>query len=161
MDAVLIALAQAANAGNQCPILKVIAGTMSTSEGRRPRRRFSSRSKTQPLPVLRRHSRRSERDRQPLGFRQPRRDLVDPGDPFALAKSFVDPLEETFAEPGEPTAITLAPVEVRGPDGSGLRLSAVRVPIEAVESWWIGEGKELKGSGSSGSWFAGVVFPLP
>jgi hypothetical protein len=77
----------------------------------------------------------------------------------ALAAAKLHPLGDVFVEPGAPTAITLAPVDVYFPDGNGLRLSAVRVPIHAVAAWWVLDGTMLKAK-TEGFWIAGVTFPV-
>src|SRR4051812_9444681 len=63
-------------------------------------------------------------------------------------------------EAHEPTVITVyqALFWAWG-ESAGLRLPAVRVRLDAVSAWWVGDGQQVKGQGGGG-WFYGVSVPL-
>lgn len=61
---------------------------------------------------------------------------------------------------GKPTAITLVAAQVwPASGGDGVELPAVRVPLAAVDGWWIGGGKKLSAGGGAG-FFVGGIFPI-
>jgi len=63
-------------------------------------------------------------------------------------------------EPDPPENLTLYDSIVWGwGEQSGLRVPAVRVSIESVTAWWVGNAQVIKGSGGGG-WFAFVAFPI-
>jgi hypothetical protein len=64
-------------------------------------------------------------------------------------------------EPDPPENLTLynAIVWAWG-EPSGLRVPAVRVPLDAVTAWWPGPAEQVKGSGGSGGWFALISLPI-
>jgi hypothetical protein len=80
--------------------------------------------------------------------------------------SEVDALREGWGptavtpEPEPPENLTLyrAVVWAWG-EHSGLRVPVIRVRIDAVLSWWVGNTEQIKGS-SSGAWFAFISVPL-
>jgi len=41
--------------------------------------------------------------------------------------------------------------------GDGVRVPAVRVPLDAIDGWWIGGGQRLR---SGGGWFFGAIIPI-
>jgi hypothetical protein len=43
--------------------------------------------------------------------------------------------------------------------GDGLRLPAVRIPLPAIDAWWIDGASKIKASGGGG-WFAGIAIPI-
>jgi hypothetical protein len=70
------------------------------------------------------------------------------------------------AEPDVVDEVTLAEVQIypavqqQGGRAGGVQLPVTRVPLTAVDCWWIIEGTTIKGSAPSSSWMLGVVMPF-
>jgi hypothetical protein len=59
----------------------------------------------------------------------------------------------------EPNALNLFHVQwwpLAG--GDGLELPSMRIPLDRIDSWWLGGGKKLRAGG--GNWFFGVAVPV-
>jgi hypothetical protein len=86
-----------------------------------------------------------------------------------LVDQYVGPLKESFAktrkrEEQHQDEVTLydaamyPTVGASGAQSGGVSLPVVRVPISAIDAWWVMEGKPIKGTGGFG---IGVGFLLP
>jgi hypothetical protein len=45
--------------------------------------------------------------------------------------------------------------------GDGVKVAQIRIPIEAVDGWWVGAGQRLAVSEQGGGWLAGFGFMVP
>lgn len=151
MDAQLLELVRAAEAGKRCPPVRVFAGGALYIGTPGPSSVFA------------------EFMRQPLAAeygevlsKRPRRERIqDPGDPWGMASEALEVLSLSTRDEAEPTALTLLRAQwwPVGP-GDGLNVPAIRIPLEAVDSWWLAGGSTAKAPGSGPSMFAGIVTPV-
>jgi hypothetical protein len=63
--------------------------------------------------------------------------------------------ETADAETQERTTLTLSPAQWAPMQGNSLALPAVRVPLAAIDAWWIAGAQELQGRTGGSSWFVG------
>jgi hypothetical protein len=152
VDAQLVALARAAEEGEQCPPVRVLAGNQL----------FLGQPKASSVVFDNVYAEALAQARRTLDRRSRSEKKADPGDPDALAAPFLDPLRESLTASGEdgvPTALTLAPAQWWPMAGDGLAVPVLRIPLNAVDAWWVVHGNVLK-AGSSRTWFVGAIFPL-
>lgn len=143
MDAFLVAIAQLAEVEKPCPIVRIVAGSVMATG--RP-----ARSSTFVEAMW---------DGFVQDARGPRWRKESDDDTRALAESWYVPIRDALAAEDTPSALTLAPCEVWPiAGGDGLRLPVIRIPLDAIDSWFVVTGKTLSGGGS---WFVGGIFPLP
>ena len=92
--------------------------------------------------------------------KRPRRERkVNPQDASAVAAEPFAAVTERRDGSSFP-ALTLSQATLSfGGRGDGMNLAAVRVPVDAVSSWWISGGSYIKADSGS-AWLGGVVFPV-
>lgn len=150
MDAHLVELARAAEAGEECPPVRLIAGGSIIIGWPAPSSALAERSAA-PLAAeyavgLSGRSRRERRE--------------SPVDAETAAKQAIELLQEIGerAATDEPRALTLVGAQWLSPgDGGGLNLPVVRVPLASVAAWWIAGGEKLEARGWGG--FVGFITP--
>jgi len=55
----------------------------------------------------------------------------------------------------EPMTLTLYDASLLATQGGGIELPAVRVPLEAINAWWISGGSTIDPPREGGGWFVG------
>ena len=55
----------------------------------------------------------------------------------------------------EPMTLTLYDASLLATQGGGVELPAVRVPLEAINAWWIAGGSTIEAPREGGGWFVG------
>jgi hypothetical protein len=66
---------------------------------------------------------------------------------------------EKQGSPAEPVLSLATAILSFGGRADGMNLAAVRIPINAISSWWVSGGSYIK-PGSSSGLFGGVLFPI-
>lgn len=150
MDAALTLLAAAANAGQACPQISLLAGSSLFVGTPASHDRFEEASERQIAESIY-YSMKPTKPTMESAYREA----------TVKAASLMTGIRNAIAETPEPSSvITLRDVEVWPASGEdGVQLPVVRVPLSSVDSWWTGSGKRLKAG--SGGFFFGVVAPLP
>jgi hypothetical protein len=151
VDTQLVRLVRAAEAGQRCPPVRVFAGSALYLGTPGPSSVFAEFMR-EPL---------AEVYTEVLSKRPRRERKQDPGDPWAMASEALEVLSPARPDDGEPTALTLLRAQwwPVGP-GDGLNVPAIRIPLAAVDSWWLAGGSTAKAPGSGPSVFAGIVTPV-
>ncbi len=175
MDAYLVRLAQAAEAGEQCPHLKLLIGIQLASGIPKPSRHVYETMQAEvswqkrPLAQPQVPSDAKLGEKMAFGFNKAFRPAVVPrkADPAqveaaeAAVEEELKPLWDALRREdpeGTPTALTLVPGELIFADGSGARIPALRVPIEAVDAWWIAAATRTTEAPTS--FFVGGLLPI-
>ena len=132
MDPYLVRLAEAAEAGSPCPVLRLLVGGRIVI-GRPARSRALIDAMQNELPDEYARRLHSWNESQPEDAR------IDPG------KLATDHLRTMLgAEPvSEPATLTLVDVEVWGSGSRGLALPVARVPLAAIELWSVFRGRSI------------------
>jgi hypothetical protein len=145
-DPLLVAVARAADAGAECPALRLLVGN-GVLVG-------------QPGPV----SGFLEAARVPL-IREAMTDR--PTEPEGVAARVTEYLHTIHdhvevADDQEPTALTLYDAQWQSAEGKlGLEsIPVIRVPLAAISAWWIAGGLPVARKDEDGFWLVGVSFPL-
>ncbi len=132
MDPYLLRLAEAAEAGSPCPILRLlVSGRIVIGRPARSRALIEAMQNDLPEEYARRLHAWNER--------QPEAERIDPG---KLATEHLRTLLAAEAE-GEPGTLTLVDVEIWGSGSRGLALPVARVPLAAIELWSVFRGRSL------------------
>jgi hypothetical protein len=148
VDAHLIAIARAAEAGLECPPLRVVMGGVAAWGVPCASSEFLEASREpmveQYAEALRARPRRERKEQ-----------FVDPEH---LADEHLQNVHWPRPEADDPTAVTLADVYLWPlAGGEPLELPVVRVPIDAVETWWIA-GERPVTAKNDRQWFFGELF---
>ena len=152
MDPKLVEIARLAEAGEACPPLSIVTSShfirgvpVSTDVFNE-----TADSKFEEIVAAEVRSRFGRRDREQETAR--------------VVAEFEPLMSKVYAAREEDTAGVLTlqwPIYWAWGEASGLQLPVSRLSIQAIASWWIGDGKQIKGDTSGGGWFFGVSMPIP
>jgi hypothetical protein len=152
VDDYLQAIARAAEAGLECPPLRVVMGGVAAWGVPCASAEFLEANRE---PMVEQYA-------QALRERPRRERKTSFVDPKELAAEHLQNVRwpRTEAE-ASPTAVTLADVHLWSlVGGDGMEVPVLRVPLEAVEAWWIAGGHPLPAK-KDRQWFFFGEFPLP
>jgi hypothetical protein len=151
MDPYLIALARAAENGENCPVVRLVLQSGDLVIGQPTKSRYFVDSTFTGL----RQEAAAELGRRP---RKQRKD--DPGDANTLANTALRPMNVNV-DVTEPHYLTLSSAQVFwGGRADGVNARAIRVALAGVMLWWITGATEFKGSGGGYGVGIGAIFPM-
>jgi hypothetical protein len=166
VDSQLVALSRIVEEGIRCPPITFLAGAQLILTPKPARTAFEVFRNAAEREFANQHleNARKAYDSRGVGLRPSRRQLQEQNDAAnteapRVAGSFFELLQTAIGDAEGPTSMTLAPAAVLPFAGDGLRLPALRVPLEAIDAWWFGSGETI-GAASTSSWFVGGFFPF-
>ena len=143
MDPALRTLAHAAEAGRDCPPVRLLLASGDLAMGRPgPSSQFLQ-AMYGPLAA-----------EYAGGLARRDRKHVDT-DALAGEELLVIGRAQQSLDGPEPMTLTLYDASLLATQGGGVELPAVRVPLEAINAWWIAGGSTIEAPREGGGWFVG------
>jgi hypothetical protein len=154
MDPELQSLVQAAETDALLPLIRVIAGNQLIIGRPTSTATFISRSEEAVTDRQEGFERKNlGRKEQDLAPQRAAENVAAKFKPWTDARSDGRPDEYTVLTLGQAHLWPLS-------GGDGLALPVLRVPLSAVDAWWL-DGASTLSAGSGGGWFVGAAFPIP
>jgi hypothetical protein len=150
VDPTLVQLARSANAGSTCPEIRVLAGNTLFVGTPAPSDEFLDATEYGIGEAYFKSKRPTKRKQDAV-----RAEAVD------YAQHQMTTLRQLAStDSADPEVLTLKEAQIwPASGGDGVQVRAARVPLDAVDGWWIGGGQRLRAAGGGG-WFFGALVPV-
>lgn len=175
MDSFLVRLIEAAEAGGECPTVNLLTGGNLVSGVPKSSRHVYATIHAEISDALKPEDTVRVRTKAESDSKRGLRKLVpDPvtvtwvPDPEEARQSAALVEERTKSihnalrpdEASEHGALTLVPASLTLADGSRAQIPALRVPLGAIDAWWLARAYDVKNPKTGPTFFVGGVMPL-